>query len=124
MKINFQATDEAILSEIGARLARVRLAKNMPQAQLAIQAGVSKRTVERLESGEVATRLSAFIRVCRVLGLVDQLEHLVPETAASPMAQLKTRGRERRRASGRPAGPAAERVAAPPQAPWTWGDQS
>ncbi|MDI1248382.1 MAG: helix-turn-helix transcriptional regulator [Lacunisphaera sp.] len=124
MKFDFKSTDEIILSEIGTRLAQVRLTKNLTQAQLAIEAGISKRTVERLESGEVATRLSAFIRVCRVLGLLEQLDHLVGETAPSPIAQLKSRGRQRRRASGGPARPAADGVAAPPQAPWTWGEQS
>lgn len=124
MKIDFKATDEVILREIGTRLAQVRLTKNLTQAQLATEAGISKRTVERLESGEVATRLSAFIRVCRVLGLLEQLDLLIGETAPSPISQLKSRGRQRRRASGGPARPAADRVAAPPQAPWTWGEQS
>ena len=48
MKITKQATDEAVLSELGGRLAQVRLERNLTQAQLAEQAGVSKRTVERL----------------------------------------------------------------------------
>lgn len=120
MKITLQTTDEAILSELGRRLAQARLARNLTQAQLATQAGISKRTLERLESGEVAAQLSAFIRVCRGLGILDRLELLVPEPTPSPIAQLKLRGRERRRASGRPpATPGAE----PGQAPWTWNDQ-
>ena len=53
MKIAKQASDEAILSELGGRLTRVRLEQNLTQAQLAEQAGVSKRTVERLEAGTV-----------------------------------------------------------------------
>ena len=56
VKILKQTTDEAVLSELGGRLARVRLARNFTQAGLARQAGVSKRTVERLESGSVATQ--------------------------------------------------------------------
>jgi DNA-binding XRE family transcriptional regulator len=51
MKITPQFTDEGILRELGARLAGVRLGHNLTQAALAEQAGVSKRTVERLESG-------------------------------------------------------------------------
>ena len=57
--------------EMGGRLARVRLERNLTQIQLAEQAGVSKSTVERLESGAVATQLSGFIRVCRVLDLMN-----------------------------------------------------
>ncbi len=115
MKIQSQLTDEGILRELGARLTGARLGQDLTQAALAEQAGVSKRTVERLESGEVATRLSGFLRVCRVLGLVERFEMLVPEPVVSPMAQLKLQGRRRRRASGRRA------VAGKPKN-WTWGE--
>ena len=85
---------------------------------LADQAGVSKRTVERLESGEVAARLSGLVRVCRVLGLLDRLENLVPAPTASPVEQLKLAGRRRQRASG-------TRVSTTkPARKWTWGDES
>ena len=117
MKIDNNLSDEAILRKLGQRLAAVRLNRNWTQAHLANQAGVSKRTVERLESGEVAAQLSAFVRVCRALGLLDRVDALFPEPAPSPLAELKLRGRRRRRAS---------RLKEPPSAPepWTWGDQS
>jgi len=54
MKIAAQLTAESILEELGGRLASVRLGRNLTQAALAEEAGVSKRTVERLESGAVA----------------------------------------------------------------------
>ena len=57
MKITKQATDAAVLTELGGRLTRLRLERNLTQAQLAEQAGVSKRTVQRLESGDVSPRL-------------------------------------------------------------------
>ncbi len=118
MRISSALTDEAILRELGSRLAAVRLARNLTQAALAEEAGLSKRTVERLESGQVAARLSAFVRVCRVLGLVDRLDALVPSPAVSPVEQLKLAGRRRQRASGsRTSGTSAKR-------PWTWGDES
>jgi transcriptional regulator with XRE-family HTH domain len=123
MKMTGKLTDEAILSELGERLTQARLAKNLTQAQLATQAGISKRTIERLESGELATQLSAFIRVCRVLDLVEHFESLVPEITPSPIAQLKSRGRIRRRASAAPAvgeSPAPYHSPANPPAPWTW----
>jgi transcriptional regulator with XRE-family HTH domain len=116
MKIAKQATDDAVLSELGSRLAQVRLGRNLTQAHLAEQAGVSKRTVERLESGSVATQLSGFIRVCRVLDLVERFELLVPEQVPSPVDQLRLRGRKRQRAS---AGRKAE--AAPTK--WQWRNE-
>lgn len=115
MKITKSVTDIAILTELGTRLAGVRLQRNLTQAQLAAEAGVAKRTVERLEAGAVAPQLSVFIRICRVLELVERFEALIPEPAPSPLAQLKLRGRQRRRASGIKAGrPAARR--------WRWGE--
>lgn len=111
MKIVPTLTDDAVLRELGARLAAARLAANLTQAQLATQAGIAKRTVERLESGAVASQVSALLRVCRVLGLLERLDLLVPESGPSPLAQLKLKRRVRQRASGR-------RAARAPA--WTW----
>ncbi len=116
MKIESLLTDEAILGELGTRVARTRLERNLTQAALAEQAGVSKRTVERLEAGEVATQLSVFVRVCRALGLVDRLEELIPEPLPSPVAQLKLQGRTRRRASG-------SKIAPKKPTKWSWGER-
>jgi predicted transcriptional regulator len=96
-------------------MARRRLERNLTQAALAEQAGVSKRTVERLEAGEVATQLSVFVRVCRALELVDRLEAFIPEPVPSPVAQLKLQGRTRRRASGSKLAPKKPKT-------WTWGE--
>ena len=116
MKITKQTTDEAVLRELGGRLAQVRLERNLTQAQLAAQAGVSKRTVERLESGGVATRLSGFICVCRVLEVIERFDVLVPEPVPSPIEQLKLRGRKRQRAS-------AKGKSKAPSRRWQWGDE-
>ena len=103
------------MGELGSRMARIRLEMNLTQAQLAQQAGVSKRTVERLESGGVATQLSGFIRVCRVLVLIERFETLIPEPLPSPVAQLKLKGRTRKRAS-------APRISYPSPEKWKWAD--
>jgi transcriptional regulator with XRE-family HTH domain len=117
MNITAQLTDESILKELGVRLAAARLGRNLTQAALAEQSGVSKRTVERLESGAVATQLSGFLRVCRVLGLVEGFETLIPAPAVTPMEQLQRQSRKRRRATGK-------KVAAAQPKKWTWGDES
>lgn len=115
MRITKQVTDETVLRELGARLAQVRLGRNLTQAQLAEQAGVSKRTVERLESGSVATQLSGFIRVCRVLDILERFDVMVPEPALGPVEQLKLRGRKRQRASARRKPKASSKK-------WQWGN--
>jgi len=117
MKITKRATDGAILVELGGRLARIRLDRNLTQAKLATQAGVSKRTVERLEAGTVGTQLSGFIRVCRVLNLIQGFDLLLPEPVPSPVEQLKMAGRKRRRASAaKPVKSSATK--------WQWGDKA
>jgi putative transcriptional regulator len=115
MKMTNEMTDEAILAELGERLAKVRLDRNLMQAGLADKAGVSKRTVERLEAGE-SIQLAGFVRVCRALDLVGHFEAFIPEPAPSPIAQLKLRGRVRRRAS-------PFKVAEDAPGKWTWGTQ-
>ncbi len=117
MKISTQLTDEAVLKELGSRLAGARIERNLTQAALAEQAGVSKRTVERLESGEVATHLSGFLRVCRALGLLERFETLLPEPVPGPMAQLKQAGRKRQRATSKKTAPGKSKK-------WTWGEPS
>ena len=116
MKITKQATDEAILGELGGRLAKIRLDRNLTQAQLATQAGVSKRTVERLEAGTVGTQLSGFTRVCRALDVIGRFDLLVPEPAPSPVEQLRMAGRQRRRASTAKPAEASDKK-------WQWGDK-
>lgn len=116
MDINESLSDEAILSEIGHRLAAIRLNRNQTRGQLAAEAGVSMSTLARLETGEVATRLSGFLRVCRALELLGAVDALVPKPAPGPLALLKLHGRPRKRAS------ATGHVARPTKA-WTWSDQ-
>ena len=100
-----------------AILIDVKLTQNLTQAVLAERSGVAKRTIERLESGAVATQLSGFLRVCRALELLEGLETLVPEPAASPMAQLRLQGRKRKRAS-------MAKTAKTKPKKWTWGEST
>lgn len=118
MKITAENTDEAALAELGSRLARTRLERNLSQHDLAREAGVGRATVERLESGRGAT-LTNTIRVLRALDLLDALDRLVPEPLPSPIERLKLQGRQRRRASG---ARAARRPASRADS-WRWGDE-
>lgn len=114
-------TDAAILAELGSRMAHLRLQRNLTQEQLAREAGVSKRTVIRLENGE-SSQLTNLIRVLRALGLLGNLDAFVPPPLPSPLAQLRLHAKERRRASGdsKKRGPSGK----PRTADWTWGDES
>lgn len=117
MLIQDNTPDNLVLRELGERLARTRLEKNLSQADLAKEAGVSKRTVERVEAGE-AVKSNSLIRVLRGLGQLAVLDRLVPEPLPSPVERLRMQGRRRRRAGT----PRAAREA-PATEPWRWGDE-
>lgn len=110
------SSDSAILADLGSRLERRRLDLGLTQAALAAEAGVAKRTVERVESGGSA-QLDTLLRILRVLGLLDRVEGLAPAPVVSPIALLKLQGRQRKRASTR-SGPN------PASVPWTWAPDS
>ena len=115
MEIKTELNDDSVLKEIGERLARTRLERNLTQVQLAEMAGISKRTLERLEAGASSTQLTAFIRVCRALGLFPRLDVFVPQPLPNPLEEIKLEG-QRKRASG-------SRVEKrPTKKKWTWGE--
>lgn len=110
------------MAALGERLSRLRVGRGMTQAQLAIEAGVAKRTVERVESGE-SIQLLTLVRLCRVLGLMDGLDQLVPEQGPSPMALLKDKARARppQRVRSRKSAPVSQHGE---PSTWTWGDDA
>lgn len=122
MKLEVGMTDEALLELVGGRLTAMRLALNLTQEQVAEQACLGVRTVQRLESGAVVAQLSGFLRVCRVLGVLDRLDLLLPETKPGPMDMLKRRGKVRKRASGRRGYAATGDGPASVKEEWTWGE--
>lgn len=98
MALNKLMTDKAVLAELGERLARHRIQAGLTQAELARQAGVSKRTLERLEAGNSA-QMVTWVRVSRALGLLPSLDQAVPELTESPLEIASGRGKPRQRAS-------------------------
>lgn len=144
MRINQELTDGAVLGELGKRLARLRLQRNLTQRQLAEEAGVDRKAVLRLEAGE-PVQLITLVRVLRALGRLASLDALVASPQPSPMELLELHGRARQRArprardASRPAPreavrPAPERTSGsgsqetpPPDGeqaePWRWGDE-
>ena len=96
--ISNEMSDEAILKELGLRISRYRLNKNMTQDALAVEAGVSTPTIQRTEKGASIQELK-LIRILRALNLIENMESIVPELAASPLQQLFMKGKIRQRAS-------------------------
>ncbi|MGH8194284.1 MAG: helix-turn-helix domain-containing protein [Woeseiaceae bacterium] len=106
------ASTEEIGADLGRRLEAVRLGKNINQTQLAKEAGVSRRTITRLENGQ-GVSLDTLIRVLRALDLSARLEALLPDPGVRPIERVRLKGRERKRA--RPKTTEASKA-------WTWAD--
>lgn len=86
MSIVNELSDAAVLNELGVRFASMRIGAQMTQEELARRAGVSKRSVERLEKGEGGVRFQIVIAVARALRRLGGLEAFIPVTKASPYA--------------------------------------
>lgn len=102
INMDFQSmSDRAILREIGLRLRRRRLEKNISQQDLAKTAGLNRTTVSEFERGKSASTLT-LVQVLRALAALDELEAFLPDPGPSPLELARLKGRERRRASRQP----------------------
>lgn len=109
------ASVELIIMDIGERIARIRLSRNISQEALAEKTGLTRRTLSRLETGQGAT-LDTLIRVLRGLGLESHLEALLPNPGIQPARRLAGKGHERQR---------ARTTTADNDEPWAWdGDET
>lgn len=115
MNLSELATDHAVLTELGQRLAQRRIDARLTQAELAERAGVGKRTVERIEAGESA-QLTSLVRIFRELELLAVLDQLLPAAAARPIDQLRRQGRRPQRVS--------KRAKSSDDDDWTWGEDA
>lgn len=112
-KIDFStASSEAIIEVLCKRLDEIRLSRNISQADLAAEAGVSRSTLTRLADGKPIS-LDSFLRIMQALRLSDHLAALLPDPAIRPVERVRLEGGERQRASGKRAAPSD----------WTWGDE-
>ena len=106
-------TSYTLQAELGFRLARIRLTRNITQTELAKEAGVGVRTVRRLESGE-STTLDSFLRIVTALELADDVLNSIPSQNIRPIERVDSRQSVRKRARSRKIRDSEE--------PWIWGD--
>ena len=107
------ATSTQTEAALCKRLESIRLSRNITQVLLAEEAGVSTRTIGRLEKGE-GVSLDTFIRIMMALGIQQSLEASMPDPAVRPIERVGTNAGERKRA--RPIQSSDERPT------WSWGD--
>ena len=118
MRFDDLLTSEAVLTELGARLQRHRVERNLTQDQMADLSGVGRATLQRLERGE-SVQTTSMIKLLQALDLLGALDAAIPEALDLPIAALEReqRKRTRQRGSGRRAS------LRDTGAPWSWGDQ-
>lgn len=109
------STIEASRRALGARVATLRLSRNLTQAHVAQEAGTSLSSIKRLEAGE-NTSLDTFLRVLGVLGLEERVLESLPDPAVRPVERVRHGGRERQRARQGPEGAARA-------TDWAWGEE-
>ncbi|MFN3314141.1 MAG: helix-turn-helix transcriptional regulator [Hyphomonas sp.] len=94
-KVDFStASSEAIIEALCKRLDEIRLSRNLSQAGLAAEAGVSRRTMTRLAAGQ-SISLDSFLRIMQALHLADHLATLLPgpaERGRAPARKWQARG--------------------------------
>ena len=105
-------TLEKHLSELGQRVSQIRLSRDITQADLAKEAGVSEKSVKRLEAGDNVS-MDTFLRVLKALRLAKALINALPDPDIRPIERVKLSGRERQRASGLRRKPVKQN--------WVWG---
>lgn len=117
---HYDTEDSAEQIEINLckQLETFRLTRNVSQADLAAQAGVSRRTITRLERGD-GVSLETFIRVMKALGLASNFETLIPRQTIQPIDRVKENRTVRKRASKKK----SKTTESDPTTPWTWGDE-
>jgi len=109
---------EQIENEICKRLESVRLSQNISQQDLADNAGVSRRTISRMENGQ-GVSFNTFIRVMPALKLTNQLDSLVPSIDIRPIERVKQKQIRKHASSPRKTNPSEPST----KAPWKWSDQ-
>ena len=84
---------ERVLRELGEKVANLRIARQMKQTELAYEAGVSHRTLQRLEAGD-PVKSDGLLRVIRCLGRLDDVMDALDADSLSPFEQLSGAGLE------------------------------
>ena len=96
--VGTRMSDAAILAEVGERLRRERLDRNLTVTEVATRSGISERTIRGAETGSAFT-MSTLLALLRTYGLLSRLEELFPERGPSPIQLADRQGVARQRAS-------------------------
>lgn len=92
-------SDIAIAEQIAVYIKNTRLDQNKTQEELAVNAGVTRRTLTAFESGKKTINLITLIQLIRALGSFHLFDGFKIEHQLSPMQLAKLEHEKRKRAS-------------------------
>ncbi len=81
------------LQKLGDHITRLRIAKNLKQSELAFEAGISERTLQRMEAGD-AVKSDGLLKVIAYLGRLDELLAAINTPELSPYELASRPGTE------------------------------
>lgn len=88
-----EISDTAIIEKLGKRIRDQRIRQEMKQEELAERSSVAVSTIRRIEAGHPIS-IQLFISILRTLGMLENLDLLIPETRVSPLQLQKLQGRK------------------------------
>lgn len=92
-------SDVAIAEQIAAYIKNERLEQNKTQDELAIEAGITRRTLIAFESGKKTVNLITLIQIIRALGSFHLFDVFKYKQQLSPLQLAKLTKEKRKRAS-------------------------
>jgi transcriptional regulator with XRE-family HTH domain len=113
MQIDQFMNNTQVLTELGARLRDVRVAKPLTRDELSQASGVSVRTIANIEGGKDVT-FGNVLSVMRALGLLQNANALVAEQTVRP-SDLAALSHKRQRAM-------SAKYRKQPATAWVWGE--
>jgi transcriptional regulator with XRE-family HTH domain len=113
MQIDEFSSNAQILTEIGERLHGVRVAKPLTRDELSELCGVSVRTIANIEGGKDAT-FGNILAIMRTLGVLQNVESLVPEQTLRPSDVARLSHRRQRATS--------PKYRKQSSSAWVWGE--
>jgi transcriptional regulator with XRE-family HTH domain len=94
----YMLSDLAIMQQIGQKLRKIRLDKNITQSHLQVLSGVYRTTIGDVENGKNCSVL-VIVQLLRALERLDLLDSFFEMQLPSPILYAKLQGQQRLRAS-------------------------
>jgi len=91
-----ELSDPAILARLGNRIKEYRIQLGLKQSEVARYSCVGINTIYKIEKGQPVSTILV-VSVLRTLGLLENLEVLVPEIGITPLQLLKIQEKKAKR---------------------------